>query len=819
MKKITAFVLAILLFTANGAAANNAQETVGINESEAIASSSESVSRQDAAMLFARLLGSDGLSEFSEIYADVPGDAFNASYINYLYGFDIFKTDDGLFYPELPVTATEAIRGFLIVLEYDKAVLGEDATAFACAANTGLLRGVSFSQDGYITKKSFINMFENALAATISRSTKLSADGNSRVSTSGAASLYSRLHINAYTGTIVRANDEAYSVTFEVNGNKQYNPESLNADAEYSFACSGDIDINKYEGVPVTIWVKDDEIFFLTEQSGAEVFYAVIDSVNGDDSRENSYSSAYLRYIALQDHKGVYYVDNLKVKYNFKITQIPVKLSGRLAKIVTMNNSIIYIESWDLSAGGIISSVEADEIIYKIGIQNEARIRDLDTYKKKLVIIDGDSTDLNRLRPDSVISYYADDSGLMLAVSEMAITGTLDGVGSDEVTIDNVFYKKGNVCYSSDGDQYDTQTPPVSLFGAEVTAYFDYAGECLYVKPFLLDSMVTPFWAYITNLKETAFGNITEMELIRLEPEIQKNIYAVNSKLSYKGGVTKAELMGGVCNMDGSGLFVFTRNRDGEIISVSPPTTYEGVSESAIPITIFPDDTTLPHISAYGDNLYFVGAKILGLYKADGIFSVKEAQWGDLRFTNAANVTMRFYGKQDSSDVIYALICGETENIYSRTVSYGVVNRKTTVLSTEGNLQYKIDVKGKNGGEYILSQADGDKLRDGSFIQYNRLRTFSDSEIFISSVTDLSGAIDSWGAGFEYGTIRKIDSKRVYFDDGRIYFLHPTFCAVIRCYSGKQNEFELSNTYDIDSGDRAAIIRTTSGVMSLIFQR
>jgi len=831
MKKIIALLTIICILTACVPVFAQTENDAGFYKTAGILPDAvlqrggdTAINRGEAAYIFANIFGSGKRAQCNTIFPDVMEDNIYSGYIQYVIPFDVLPIQgDGFFNPDLNVSVETFASAMLDVLGYSEIIKMEKSTDHKFALKLGLLDNVQASFNSDMTISDFVTMFNNAMDIPVMTISSIDTQGNVTYRDTDGAYLPSILGMSAYEGVILEAMDEAWNVRVRIDDNiSKDNYKPAKRGEELNFSALGNIDINKYKDVPCTIWVNsDDEIFCMMPQNNVEVRYAVIDSVNGDTVSGNRYSSKYIKKLTFMDDKKNYKTDDLTVVYNLEETTKPVRLIGNYAKIVLRNNKVIFIESWELQEGGVITEITNDTITYTNGIQNTAKIRNTPDYDKKIVIIDGESVGFDRLQKDSAISYYINGRTLVLAVSEKTIDERFNGVSDNEIIIGDIGYMTADtVYYAPEGENYETDVLPAEMLGKEVHAYIDVFGKCVYVSLAKFEESDV-FWAYVTGYESNTLKP-DRIALMRLEPIGEKKEYTISQSVKINDDITVDELKASACDINGSGLFVFTCNKRGEINTISRPTPYWGFEDKAYGIgSQFGYDSVNAFVTVQSKNLYLHDAKIIGLYYKNGEFSVKEAKWTSLYNGRCTDVKMRVYGKEESSDIMYAVLCGATENISGSGLNHGVIYRKAEALDDFGNKICKIYVAGRNGGEYNMTFEDGKELKANQYITFNRYRLFHDSDINVRTTSELSGGIEDMqlagNENFQYGIIKKIDSKRMYLDDGTILFLEPAV-SIVQYDAQSTQKYVQSSVAAIDPGAKVAYRTDYSGVLFILFE-
>ena len=784
---------------------------------------SELLTREEAAYVFANIYGSGKREPLDTLYPDVTADNEYSGYVDFIKDFNIIPVgEEGNFVPEGNVSVEMVVSAFLELMGYEEILVSSASDKYKLSRKIGLTKNVKGKFTDDITIDDLVSIFDNSLAIPVKNFSGYTSDGGVVYKNINDTYMTEYLGISVYDAVLSDINYKDYSAMAKIESNaNKHNYKELRSGEKLRLSCSGSIDINMYENVPVIIWVNSkNEIFHLQLQNGVELKYAVIDSINGDTMQSNAYSGKYIKRLTLLDDKKEYKTDKATIIYNLKDTLNPVKLIGKPARVVLRNNKVILIESWDLENGGIIETIGTDTVTYIKGVYNKEKLRNTEDYSRKIVILDGESVSYDRLSAGCVFDFYKGSDTLVIIASEKLVVEKLDSVGDNEVIIGQIAYPtRDTVYYSLDGLNYGTSELPGVMLNKEVYAYFDATGRCAYISLASNESTDT-FWAYVVGYDENNMDP-DRISLIHIDPEIVKKQYVVSPRVKFNDELTLDDIINSSSDINGSGLFIFTVNSKEQIVSVDKPTPYHGFEDKAYGISTFSDDSVTPIVTVQSENFYFPDAKILGLYYNNGDFSVKTATWAVLRNANATDVKMRFYGNPEDSNVKYAVICGATDNIYAKTGNYGVVYRKSNAMDDNGNKVIRLYIAGKNGGKYDLSPSEAENIQENTLVTYHLYRTFSDNDIKISSSTYLGSSMDDFvsASSMDGGTIRKIDAKRMYLDDGRTFFVHPYSVSVLEFDPAKTNSFTNSSVDAVDPGDRVAFFKNYAGVLTIIYQK
>ncbi len=758
--KILAFLIISCIFVGSlsGAAANIGEEEIlsalGILTAEE--TSDEIATRQELAFAAARVMGSGELEPIITEFEDVALINPYSGYIDYLHKQGIISPDGKPFGPEEKVKTDEAYKMMVDVLGMSH-LATQQGGYFTAANQLGLTKAV-ISDNGYLTKSGLIELTLAAVKAELPVYTYRETDDGYEIdgkSDEEKTLLADRFGVSVYLGTVKSVNDRENTVTVQIEKNKYLtNKVILDEGETYSFVVDKTFDANVFENVPVTIWVDANEkILMLREQKNVKVEYRVIASVNGDADTSHKYAVNYINKIEFAGDDEEYDVSSGAVlKFNGEYTANPQRLTGNFVKIVTRDDEIIFIEGWDLQEGGLISKVDSKEgITYTRDMLSTIVLKNMLSYKKVLVFIDGKSTDFASIKPDTYFDFYEKEKELLvIAASEKVITEKYEGLGDGEVIIGAIAYDKADTVYfSKDGVNYSSNVNPLEYAGAEIDAFFDITGKCRYIRVANKDTLKTNvFIGALAGYGQEGLED-ARVKILRLEPTIETAEYQLSSKCTFGEYVTLDTFKNSAKKADSSSVYSFRINAGNEIINISRPDPYYGFgrAEGSITGTRVPNDDEYLYATVNSKALYIGRSRMIMLYEeADGTLAaseVKSSQIRDLEFSGAINVSV--FGEDEGLDIKMTLMYGDgIKTLHSPSEAYAVITSKTEELNKKGDKVYRIKMMGRKGEtNAVLSEETAATVEKDMLISYHTTAGFSPDEIYIDGRWDLSGGFDS----------------------------------------------------------------------------
>lgn len=542
MKKSTVLLLILTILMgafsfASAAVSDDIMASFDIMPPGCNSDSNKLVTRAEFAYTIANILGSGEVKPRATAYDDVIEEDAMSGYIYHATVNGFLLPTGTLFCPNDPISFHDFNAAVVKLLAYERIAQangGGEAGNLKTVMDLNLYKGVSTDSYDTVTVKQYRRLVYNLLTAKVSDFT-YSYDGDGNVSltkTNATKTILSEyFNISRYYGKITEVNNEAQTVKVQIEKNvSSSNPTMLAEGGSYSFRSNGKLDLNFYANIPIELWgTEDGDIVYIAPRENVEVFYDVIYSVN-NDTNANAYAISLVSKMELKRDEKVYKVDSAaQVKYNGTVTNAPVVLAGKYAKIVMIDDKITFVETWNLQEGGLITEVNNSFIEYQQG-ETASRLKNLPDYEDIIVIIEGRSTDRGQIKPNSLFSYYKTSDLLVIAVSEKALVGSLDSTADTEIEIGRYSYPvSGNVYVSEDGSSFQTANHNApgynkvyeKIFGTRITAYFDIFGNIKYIKPGDQLRTDNEFTAYVIGYSKKGFDDY-QLKLMKIDPVIEE---------------------------------------------------------------------------------------------------------------------------------------------------------------------------------------------------------------------------------------------------------------------------------------------------------
>ncbi len=608
---ILALILSCFPVVSSAAGASDVMSNFSILPASCSVDSDSLVTRRDFAYTITNILINEEVDPRDTEFVDVSAEDEDSGYIYYATVNGFLPSEGNLFLPNDPISFHDFNAAVIKLLSYETIANvnggGEEGNLKTVNA-LRLYRDVEVKTYDTVTVKQFRQMIYNLLTADIAAyNYTYDAYGNVNMENTGDKKtiLSQYFGVSRYYGSIVEVNHQSQMAKVNITKNvSETNPELLTVGTNYDFATNGKIDLNFYRNIPVEIWTdRNGMMIYIAPQKNVEVFYDVIYSVNNDTNADNAYALHLVDEIELnRDEKEYKIAEGATVSYNGELTRTPVKLAGKYAKIVLINNKVTFIETWNLEEAGMVTEVNNSYISYLKG-ESVGRVKRIGEYDDIMVIIGGRSTDRTQIKPGSLFYYYQSDDLLVVVVSEKTVVGNFSSLADDEIEIGNRFYPitdndgdgAAEIYASENGEDY-TQDNLERFYDNEVICYVDIFDNIRYIARSGDLQAKNEFTAYIIGSFQKGFDDI-KIKVQKIYPEVAEETIILptdiigSSKIvehaqrvfSTKESIAAAALHWEDIIIDpfdihrmnaADGLYKFTINADGEITRIADPDFY-----------------------------------------------------------------------------------------------------------------------------------------------------------------------------------------------------------------------------------------------------
>lgn len=779
--------------------------------------SSELMTRAEFAQMTARILTGKDMEKTATNFSDVDENNEYSGYISYLANCGIINGTGGAnFLPDSYIEIGAINKMIVTVLGYKELAEKKGGYPYgynSIAADLNLYAGVN-AEGNYLTKYNAAVLVHNALFTEMFDSVNYEK---------GSTLLCKHLGISAYVGEIVDSQVNERRAKFRVDKNKfEDNPEILDEGTVANFTATRTVNVSDFERVPSTIWVdREGVIVNIVPKGSVDIIYGYVSKINGDANEESSYPASNLKKLMFVNDEEEYdFADNVLVKYNNEYQTSAVKMCNRFIKAVLISDEITFVESWDISSGGLITSIGENDITYICGEKTGSKLENIYGRKSLKVYLNNKSADFADLRKNSVFDYYETDDELVIIATEKSYTEYLDRytqnfsvvVGETEYLTDDTFY------VSKDEVNYKTTTPVSDLLGKYVKLFIAPNGYAKYIT-LAEESASDEFYGIVTGTDTDLFGETADVKMYKIVgSKIEDVVYKITEKTQFNdlaGGLS--ELNNSLSDkLNASSVFVFKTNDKGEITSVKYPTPFHGTTlKGSDSITFSEEGSTIT--ATFGTNLVHFknDLPVIALYEADGALNVRKITVANLySLRGGSNAKLKLMGEEKTESAELILICGDDlSKYYPAAYRYGFYVGRNSAIDADGEVCSEIriiDYKGMQN--YMVSDELADKIETATggagLIQFSDTMLFSNDKVrYITTLAKLGSRYDEWldeNTSLRMGTVEKIAGTRIYFDDGSAHYISPIARQNVYVRLNEntaQSRFKFITIDDVKSGD------------------
>ncbi len=831
MKMLKRLLLLCLVFTivSSTALAYNVDVLNYLNALPENISDDAFVTREMFAYSVSRILEPNRTYEAVDtVFDDVKSDNVYSGYIQNAENRDLMHgSGDGMFRPRDLVTLDQAAKVLVTALGYGVAATdkGGWSAGYAVIANSLKLNKDVTSQNGYITFGGLKQLLANVLSAkTPDENVYVSGDSyGMEISIPKDAELFAEkyLSLSLYTGVIK---------SFDAERNKadvmftDVDDDSIYAEGSvHSFDVAGRISIREYENIPVEFVLYDNkEIISITLPANVEMHYGVVTSVNNEFD-ENAYYTNYLNVLTIDDIEYDF-ADDCIFSLNNKEYSGKLALMNKYVKIAEQNGEIVALSTWDLADGGAITKVDYSNIYYKVGFQ-ERRIAQYGDYVDTLVIVDGKTSAVSQLKEGMVFSFYKndDDATLVIIATEAKLYDVLHGVNTSDKTLSlgNISVECADEIYSTeDGVTFKQGYEYVLDYSnTEVEVALDIYGKAKYVYASDASASKNKFVGYLIGIAEgTGFKN-TAVRVMNVEDSLGiTSDHELKDNVKFGGSLTREGVFATAGAEDGSALYEITLTADGKIAEFNELHMYDGYGTATINPDSFIEDTQI-YLNVDGKKLFLqMATKVICIYKdANDDFKVKHVPYSTIRGKYCSNVTMRFYGYEENSEIRFLTLAGDISTVEEYR-KYGFLSKMTTGIDENDEIYYNVVIDGK---KYKLDKDDAKGINANMYVSYT-VSTFDEGRVRLGDRVDLSDDMENWigrtngNINVIGGVVESADERRVILDGDQYHYYVP---GSVSFYSIDDRGNRTSRKYqDLQHGMEVAILRLGGNVYSVFYK-
>ena len=553
----TIMCLSVFAFPVGADSYNNADTdalyTLGILDSSTV-DLARPVTRIEMVKYAVRLFGK-GITLTNEAtpFADVAAEHEASGAVNFAVAKNIISASD-MFYPDRTVRYEEAVKMIVSALEYNDYANrsgGYPNGYLSIAYEIGLLKDITAGGGSGLTLKTVVKLLSNALNAAVCNPTLVinNASGTefiiSDISVKDTV-LNKRFKISKYGALITEYNEAEGIVRTEIKSKDKKDESALyNVGATPTFTVSENASIGDIEYTLADIYVNDsDELVFAKLDKNIEVISGYIYEVNKSHNSAEHYPS-YINNIGFEDTEEYLDIaDSCKMFFNAEAADENASYPyvGAFARAVIYRDEIIALEAWDLTEGGITTSVSDDEIGYIKGEGSILALKGLSNYKDVSIFINGSKAGIWELTEDTLIDWFATDDGstIIIVASTRAITDEFTSKTSTKLNIGGDAYpisEKYNLYVSVDGGSYRVSADISDLFKRTVTAYIDTAGYVRYLRPAIDNETYTEYYSFIFGYSQAGW-EAPKLKVYLIDgTTVTEQVYPLTEKAAEKQAV------------------------------------------------------------------------------------------------------------------------------------------------------------------------------------------------------------------------------------------------------------------------------------------
>lgn len=799
---------------------------------------SEYLTNELMAFVMAKLYSSGECNAQDTQFEDVKADNEYSGYIHFVTSNGFMRpAGEKKFNPKENVLFNDVLQMLVTYVNYDKVAEGYGGYPYGylrTANDLGWLKGITSESSGNIKLNQAVKLLENFLVSPYHLS-EIDQEGNIQLEQQLGSVLSDQMGIDVYIAEIDAYKHGIVNATilknkYDTNFNKYDEEEKV------SFHTDSKIDFNHLSGAKATIYVKDDAIIYAQLDKSTTIKYEYIYAVNDDSNEESAYRPDYIGKLELYDGEDYTTAEDFTLKCNEEETTAPVKITGKFAKIIVVDNKVHTIETWDLTRGGLISGLKEGSIIYVKGTAVNTYLKDVRKYKNMQVFIDGVNASYSQLKLYSVFDYYIneDSDTVVIVASEKVIKDLFHGIGSDFIDIGEFQYKcySDDLYYTKDGTVFEKYKSIDDMRNDDVTAYMDGKGTVLFLRQEQVMEMVD-FYAVVTGgaLNSGSLAN-PQIKMKMLADGFEEKIYDVAKKVKLDNGLTLEGVFSTANNCDGEGIYRFSINSKGEVTSIKKPNQFLGIAEAKATLATFTDSTTASIV--IGNRRVYINSLSFHILREDNDkMIIEKVNYGSLRAKTADGVILRLFSNDNPNELAYIIVCGNLNNIHSQYADYyGIVTKKSRIASEDGEkVGLTLLAKGTET-KYVVDKEVADLYTIGYYTKVTPGYVFNDYTIYPTGVSyDLTGKIDNWelmtgeSSGLQKGIVKEIYSDRVILDDGSeygymIYFRAGTTFSIVQVKDGADEvskRFVKGNISDIVPGAVIYYMRESNTVYDLFY--
>lgn len=817
-----------------------------------------------AVKLYGKISHTNGKTPF----LDVEADNAKSGAVNFACSAGIIS-EGTMFYPDRTVKFEEALKMLVTALDY-----GEYAKRLApypegyvyAASKIELLKNIEAKAGEGITLKTAVTLLDNALSCRL-------YDEFGVLYGSGESVLNKRFGISKYKAFINDVKSGKNLLDVEIISREKDDVKAhYNAGDNVSLTLTEKSAIGDYKYTYADIYVNEDnEVLFAQIDKDIKIEIGHLYEINKKHGNASVYPS-YIDSIAFETSEDYIEVaSDCVMEFNGKAVSAnkAYPYMNAFARAVMYKDEVIALEAWELSEGGLITTVGDSEIKYTRGERVNTTISGIDSYENMTIFVNGLKSESWALVSGTVFDWYSsgDKENLLIVASTREITDTFDSFSSDEITIGGDVYplsEKYDVYYSVDGTKYSKTPDLQALSSRTVTAYVDFAGYVRYVRPVLDDETSKDMYCVALGYQIDRRGDMELLTYAMDDGVAEEKVYTIKERFLEKNALVINGLKDNIDsfsaafadptdskNIDLANAKIVYKikvNSNDQIISLKPAekfsnsyiqSTYYDKGKEGYTVDAFPGGTAQTN----NPKVYFGSADIYALYytEENGIV-LNTVEWQSLGgCLSDSNVYITPYAEGGTSDIDIVLFRGDLEKVRCRTDAYYTKRGLCTEVTKGYDFENDKSVTNVviNGQKYIASAFnDGMESKfaavdDKAYILYSDKNPFIEKNgIRMMEVYNLSGSPDTWIAeetpsspsslntmSFCRGEVVKLDSRRIYFLNGDTWYIGDSVPVYEVVESNGKVNLVISKKGDIPEGSDAWYVFYNGEIETLFFRR
>lgn len=662
----------------------------------------QNLTRAEFTELIMQTLGMNITSASQQLYQDVPVTHSKASAVNManMMGF-IAKSEN--FRPDEYIKLSEAVTIICNINGYSRMAEingGWPGGFMNMAYEYELLKNITVKdRRQLVNMKDAVIMIENALTAPMMKITLTGVGEASYEEDEDETILYKYHGLKEIEGNIDTYNTVSKSVTFT---------EKKTGIAYTAYYSADNADI---EDTVQNIWIDEEyeNITYMYPVKDSAVVYGYITEVNSSEN-EKEYNVSDIKRIAATSCVRTSLSDGAVITLNDAEVTDKISPIGMYSRLVISKGSIVKLELFDVSEGGIIESASSEKIIYSSGAFGYSVIEDISENKPVKIILNNEISNIKALKKDVYFDYLWIDGGLMIIASNNKAEGILRTTGSDTIEIEtedgSVIYEKDplKLYISAEGSEtFGTEYTASSYLNKNVVVFADAAGVARYMKAGESDSFYGVIIRYDDGEIETELPNLTIAKLGTDGVSEHRYEVDIKSDVLYYPEVGYYDVALNGKKTDGSGVYKFYE-KNGVIRKIEEIEWYNGGS------------VTLGDKFDYrAVRVYFDGSwkginkdRIFLLKNARGEFEITKIEWSEL-VNKWASGAKALVAKTEPISPITIITEYET-SIYQDAIQFGFIESVSEYYGEDEEMHTKYAIA-KQGSVSNIDLFSDDSLK------------------------------------------------------------------------------------------------------------